>query len=80
MCVCYIECVCVCVCVHVWGGGFNYNLLEREPDLDGLGTFGQVLGGIQNRFLQFQPVLIPGWRESEHVSIYVMCVHKCVRE
>ena len=71
MCVCYIECVCVCVCVCGGGEGFNDNLLEREPDLDGLGTLGQVLGGIQNGFLQFQPVLIPGWRESEHVSIYV---------
>ena len=66
MCVCYIECVCACVGSGEGGGGegFNDNLLEREPDLDGLGTFGQVLGGIQNRFLQFQPVLIPGWRES----------------
>ena len=72
--------MCVCACVGRGGRGFNDNLLEREPDLDGLGTLGQVLGGIQYRFLQFQPVLIPGWRESEHVSIYVMCVHKCVRE
>ena len=37
-----------------------FDSLKAKAYSDGLGALGQVLGGVQNRFVQFQPVLVPG--------------------